>query len=324
MTLRDEGSSIIFKHREESVLGLPPVPNLNGPLSILIRYRKQGKDKISGRRFRVVRLKARPCITFSFENGQVTERELNALIAVAKKGSQKDAAEELRISLPVLHRRLSRAERKVGEPLVVTDNRGTRLTEVGRDLIMAYDEFTRRTRPATNPVVACTPITRPRVHQALSRIERERRRVSVMVSDDETNVRLFIAGQVDLMILDDPIFAYETFRDHTVKEVGRDSLLWVDRGEEFALFRYGPQRIGFDYLKEQGIPHKVVRFVSESDSLLDSRLSFFINESISLRKGLTRRSISTKVITDYTILGVVHEDSENKVQGVLMELTRGR
>lgn len=246
------------------------------------------------------------------------------MIAVAKKGSQKDAAKELGISLPVLHRRIARAEKKMDESLVVTDNRGTRLTKTGRDLIYAYDEFTRRTRPATNPVVACTPITRPRVHQALSRIERERRRVAVMVSDDETNVRLFIAGLVDLMILDDPIFAYETFRDHTVKEVGHDSLLWMDRGEDFALFRYGPQRIGFEYLDEKGIPYKVVRFVSESDGLLDSRLSFFINESLSLRKGLTRRSISTKFITDYSILAVVHEDSEQKVQGVLNELVRGR
>jgi molybdenum-dependent DNA-binding transcriptional regulator ModE len=271
-----------------------------------------------------VRLKARPCITFSFEGGQVTEREIGALIAVAKEGSQKDAARVLGISLPVLHRRLARAENKVGEPLVVTDNRGTYLSDIGRDVIHAYDEFTRRTRPATNPVVACTPITRPRVHQALSRIERERRRVAVMVSDDETNVRLFIAGLVDLMILDDPVFAYETFREHLVKEIGQDSLLWMDRGEEFALFRYGPQRIGFDYLKEQDIPHKVVRFISESDSLLDSRLSFFINESLSLRKGLTRRSISTKIITEYSILAVVHEDSEQKVQGVLNELTRNR
>jgi len=271
-----------------------------------------------------MRLKARPCITFSFEGGQVTEREIGALIAVAKEGSQKDAARVLGISLPVLHRRLARAAKKVGEPLVVTDNRGTSLSEVGRDVINAYDEFTRRTRPATNPVVACTPITRPRVHQALSRIERERRRVSVMVSDDETNVRLFIAGLVDLMILDDPIFAYETFRDHNIREIGQDSLLWMDRGEEFALFRYGPQRIGFDYLEEQGIPYKVVRFISESDSLLDSRLSFFINESLSLRKGLTRRSINTKIVTDYTILAVVHEDSGQKVQGMLTELTRGR
>jgi hypothetical protein len=145
-----------------------------------------------------------------------------------------------------------------------------------------------------------------------------------MVSDDETNVRLFIAGMVDLLILDDPVFAYETFRDHTIKEVGHDNLLWMDRGEDFALFRYGPQRIGYEYLEERGIPYNIVRFVSESDSLLDSRLSFFISESLSLRKGLTRRSISTKLITEYSILAVVHEDSEQKVQGVLNELTRGR
>ena len=147
---------------------------------------------------------------------------------------------------------------------------------------------------------------------------------SVMVSDDETNVKLFVAGLVDLIVLDDPIFAYETFRDHIVKEVGRDSLLWVDRGEDFALFRYGPQRIGFDYLREQGIPYNVVRFVSDSDGLFDSRLSFFINENLALRKGITRRSSSTKHISEYTIFAVVHEDSEQKVLGMLKELTRAR
>ncbi len=271
-----------------------------------------------------MRLKARPCITFEFENGRVTERELGALVAVGKSGTQSDAAKLIGVSIPVLHRRLSSAESKVGESLVVTDNRGTRLTDLGRQLLNAFDEFTRRTRPATSPVIACTPITRPRVHQALSRIERERKRVSILVSDDETNVRLFISGQVDLMILDDPQFAYESFRDHTIKEIGHDALLMVDRGEEYAMFRYGPQRIGFEYLKQNNIPFRVARFVSESGGLLDCRLSFFINESLALRRGLTRRSISTKIISDVVILGVVHEDSETKVAGVLKELTRSR
>lgn len=271
-----------------------------------------------------MRLKARPCITFEFANGRVTERELEALMAILETGSQKDAARRLGISLPVLHRRIASAEHKMGESLVVTDNRGTTLREMGEQLLNAYDEFTRRTRPATSPLVACTPITRPRVHQALSRIERERRRVSIIVSDDETNVRLFVSGQVDLMILDDPIFAYETFRDHIVKELGRDTLMMVDRGEEFAQFRYGPQRLGFEYLDQQGIPYRVVRFISESDSLLDSKLSFFINENLALRKGLTRRSLSTKIISDYAIMAVVHEDSESKVAGVLQELLRHR
>jgi hypothetical protein len=90
------------------------------------------------------------------------------------------------------------------------------------------------------------------------------------------------------------------------------------------MFRYGPQRIGFEYLEREGIPFNVVRFVSESDSLLDSRLSFFINENLALRKGLTRRSLSTTIVSDYAILGVVHEDSETKVQGILKELIRGR
>jgi DNA-binding transcriptional LysR family regulator len=271
-----------------------------------------------------MRLRARPCITFEFDNGRVTEREIIALIEVAKTGSQKEAAEELDISLPVLHRRLTKAEKKVGEPLVVTDNRGTRLSEIGENVVNAYDEYTRRTHPSTITVVACTPITRPRIHQTISRIERERRRVSVVVSDDPTNIRLFVSGQVDLLILDDPVFAYETFRDHNVKEVGRDTLLLVDRGDDFARFRYGPQRIGFEWLDEQGRNYNVVRFISESDGLIDSRLSFFINESIALRKGLTRRSLSTKLISDYAILAVVHEDSDMKVAGVLNELTKGR
>ena len=108
------------------------------------------------------------------------------------------------------------------------------------------------------------------------------------------------------------------------EEVGRDALLWVDRGKEFALFRYGPQRLGFEYLEQQQIPYEVVRFISESDSLLDSKLSFFINESLALRKGFTRRSLSTSIISDYAIMGVVHEDSESKVAGVLRELLKHR
>jgi molybdenum-dependent DNA-binding transcriptional regulator ModE len=271
-----------------------------------------------------VRLKARPCITFEFENGRVTERELGALVAVGRTGTQSEAAKLIGVSIPVLHRRLISAESKVGESLVVTDNRGTHLTDLGNQLLNAYDEFTRRTRPATSPVIACTPITRPRVHQALSRIERERKRVAIIVSDDETNVRLFISGQVDLMILDDPQFAYESFRDHVIKEVGHDTLLLVDRGEDFAKFRYGPQRIGFEYMKQNDIPFKITRFISESGGLLDCRLSFFINESLALRRGLTRRSLSTKIISNYVILAVVHEDSGAKVAGVLKELTRSR
>jgi DNA-binding transcriptional LysR family regulator len=252
----------------------------------------------------------------------VTERELRALAAVNQEGSQLDAAKSLGISIPVLHRRLSSAETKVGVPLIETFNRGTRLTEEGQELIYSFEEYNRRSTPPTAPVVACSPIMRQRVHKSLSTIERERRRITVIVSDDDMNLRLFLSGQVDLLILDDPLFAYENLREHPVKEIGTDTLLLVDRGPRFARYRYGPQRLGFEYLKQEGIDHKVVRFVSNIDAILDAKLSFFVNNTMSHRKGLNRMSLSIRPVVDFSILAVIHEESRKKVAGVMKALIR--
>jgi molybdenum-dependent DNA-binding transcriptional regulator ModE len=271
---------------------------------------------------RVVRPKPRPCVTFEFEKGRVTERELRALASVESKGSQLEAARTLGISIPVLHRRLSSAEAKVGVPLVETFNRGTRLTQHGIELVHAFEEYNRRTTPPTTPVIACSPIMRQRVHNALSIIERERRRTTVVVSDDEMNVSLFLSGQVDLLVLDDPLFAYENLREHPVKEVGKDTLLLVDRGPRFARYRYGPQRMGFEYLLQEQIEHEEVRFISNIDAILDTKLSFFVNNSMAHRKGLNRRSLSIRSIAEFSILAVIHEDSQSKVSGILNALSR--
>lgn len=272
---------------------------------------------------RCVKLKARPCITFEFEGGRrVTERELRAIAAVGQTGSQLDAAKALGVSVPVLHRRLSSAEDKAGDKLVISDNKGTRLTEMGKNLVHAYEEFTRRSSAVSSPVVACTPVSEQRVHRALSRIERDSRRVTALVGDDETNTRLFVSGQVDLLLLDDPQFAFETFRDHPTFKVGTDRLLMVDRGTDFARYRYGPQRLGFEHLASEGREYKLVRFVSDLDGLIDSGLSFFLNESLALRKGI-RRVGSVRMVAEFGILAVVHEDSQPKVSGVLKELLKG-
>jgi DNA-binding transcriptional LysR family regulator len=269
-----------------------------------------------------VRLKARPCITFEFDGGRVTARELMAIEAVFETGSQLEAARALKVSVPVLHRRLSSAEAKVGDQLVITDNRGTHLTDTAIQLIHAYEEYCRRSTASTFPIIACTPVTEQRVHRALSRIERESRRVSVVVGDDESNTRLFVSGQVDLLVLDDPQFAYESFRNHLAREVGTDRLLMVDRGDDFARFRYGPQRLGFEHLDSIGRHYQVTRFVSDIDSLIDSGLSFFLNESLALRKGI-RRVGSVKSVVEFAILSVIHEDSQAKVSGIIKELVRG-
>ena len=279
-------------------------------------------EKLKYRHCRTVRLKARPCVSFEFKNGRVTERELRALDAVEHEGSQLDASKALGISIPVLHRRLSSAEAKVGVPLIETFNRGTRLTTDGQELVNSFQEYNRRTTPPTDPVVACSPIMRQRVHNSLSTIERERRRITVIVSDDEMNLRLFLSGQVDLLILDDPLFAYENLREHPVKEIGKDTLLLVDRGPRFARYRYGPQRLGFEYLKQEGIDHEVVRFISNIDAILEAKLSFFVNNTMAHRKGLNRRSLSIRPVIDFSILAVIHEESKKKVTGIMKALSR--
>ena len=127
---------------------------------------------------------------------------------------------------------------------------------------------------------------------------------------------------MDLLILDDPLFAYESLREHPVKEIGKDTLLMVDRGPRFARYRYGPQRLGFEYLKQEGIDHKVVRFISNIDAIMDAKLSFFVNNTMAHRKGLSHRNLSISPVGDFSILAVVHDESQNKVAGVLKALSR--
>ena len=96
------------------------------------------------------------------------------------------------------------------------------------------------------------------------------------------------AKQLDLVLLDDPIYAYES-EGYSWEEVGSDRLLHVRKGEDYASYRYGPQRLGFLSLEAERRPYRVVRTYSSLGALIRSGHSHFVSEGLLVRKGYRPR-----------------------------------
>jgi len=71
-----------------------------------------------------------------------------ALQAIEEAGSLRSAAEKLGINYRRLWTRIKQAEKLLGKRLVVSDKRGSKLTEEAKKIITAYQEATRRLREA--------------------------------------------------------------------------------------------------------------------------------------------------------------------------------
>ncbi len=82
--------------------------------------------------------------------------------------------------------------------------------------------------------------------------------------------------------------AYES-EGYSWEEVGSDRLLHVRKGEDYASFRYGPQRLGFLSLDAERRPYRVVRTYSSLGALIRSGHSHFVSEGLLVRKGYRPR-----------------------------------
>ncbi|UCG68701.1 MAG: LysR family transcriptional regulator [Thermoplasmata archaeon] len=222
-------------------------------------------------------------------NVPISTRQIEVLTTIASIKSQNKAAKALGISVPVLHRHIKDLENKLGMNLISTTPQGTILTENGRKIIEEYNRFLKRTEPTQKPVVACSPLFSNLVLEAVSAAEREGYEINILIGDDELNNNYLSMGLVDVVIFDDPIFVYrmkETDQRHEIKEVVKDTLIHVNRGNKYLRYRYGAQRIGFSNLDLEGVSYEVVGETRDFMRLLKSENSFFINRSLAVREGL--------------------------------------
>lgn len=229
----------------------------------------------------------RPRTTFVSDEGEISHRQLEALAAVAEKGSMKRAAAHLGISTPVLYKYVKEVEERAGERLVRSDSRGTKLTDSGRHLIRRAEAMRLRTEDRDLLHVAGTLVSELCLMSAASAMTQRGMACRVTVSTDEENLRMVDEMRVDCIMLDDPLWAMERAEEMDGVEIGSDLLLLRRSGKDFARLAFGAQRLGFRYLEQSGERFSISKRLFEPALLDRTDLSYFVNRSL-VRRGILR------------------------------------
>ena len=262
-----------------------------------------------------------PSISIEINGTALTPRQMEVILAVKEEKSQNKAASKLGITTPVLNRYISQIEKKTGISLVQTRATGTELTEEGQHIVEEY--YTLKNKLEKNDFlnISGTPVSQELLMSALSAVDPEGR-CNLMISDDKKNLSDLKAGIADMIVLDDPLYLFEA-EEFEWETIGEDRLLHEDHGERYAYFRYGAQRIGFRYLELENIPYKIERTFSSMPALVDSGLSFFINESLALRRGVSVKSITSPEQLTHEITAV-YSGNNPFIEKIIKELKRLR
>ena len=266
-------------------------------------------------------MEVEPVVSLRVNGVALTPRQLEILLEVYRQGSQRKAAEALGLAAPVVHRALSQVESKAQVRLLEASPSGTSLNQEGRLLAREYAALLERMRPGDSVVVGGTPVSEDLLMSALSRLDGEAR-YDLIISEDERNLRDFRAGLMDLVVLDDPLNAYES-EGTSFEEVASDRLLHVDKGKGHVLFRYGAQRIGYRHLEGAGTSYAIEGSTRSLAQLLRSGRSFFVNESLALRKGLRVSSSIDPKLLEHKIMAIFYQERSEVVR-LLRELRRER
>jgi len=264
-------------------------------------------------------LKLEPSAGLKVGGKRLTGRQLEVLRAVYEEGSQNRAARRLGIATPVLNRYLAQIESKAGAKLVEAGPRGTELNEEGQRIALEYIALSRRLAQGGSMVVGGTIISEQALLNALSKVDPEGS-IELIISDDARNLKDFRAGMMDLVVLDDPLYLFD-LENVKFQEIAGDRLLHVDRGTRYARFMYGAQRIGFQHLESIGARFTVERTFRSLDMMADSGLSYFVNESLALRRGLHLRSDTDPEKLAHSI-NAVYSKETSRIRKLVGELKR--
>ncbi len=262
-----------------------------------------------------------PVISLKVNGAGLTPHQLDVLLAVHQAGSQRKAGEKLGIATPVIHRYLAQMEAKVGVKLLNTSPLGTNLTAEGKQIVSEYSALLTRMKDDGATVVGGTIMTEDLLLSVLSRLDGEAK-YDLIIADDERNMKDFEAGMMDLVLLDDPLYAYEV-DDAQIEDIAEDRLIHVDKGPSYLKYRYGAQRIGFRHLDSIGADYSVDGITRYLPTLLRSNKSCFIAESLALKKGLKLISATDPNLLTYRILALFRGEKES-VSWLVRELKRER
>ena len=266
-------------------------------------------------------MKLEPKVALEVNGVDLTSHQLEVIYAIYRNGSQRAAARSLGITTPVLNRYVRQIESKTGLRLADSTPNGTVLTTDGERIAKEFAALRVRMAKTTSPVVGCTIVTEDLLLSSLSKIDPEGR-FDLVISDDQRNLKDFRAGMMDLVVLDDPLYAFDE-GDALFEEIGFDQLVHVDRGPAYLRFLYGAQRIGFKHLEMIGKEFRIERTERSLSSMVRSNHSFFVNESLVARKGLKLKSDTDPRLLRHEIIALYQEERAD-ISSLLQELKKQR
>jgi len=229
----------------------------------------------------------KPKVVFVNDGQEITQRQMQAFVALSEKGSMKKAADALGVSTPVLYKYIREVEDRADSALVSSTSKGSTLTPAGRELLARFKAYERRLEDDKTLRVAGTVVSERCVLAAATELSDDGIPCKVVIATDEDNLRLMDEHRVDCVLVDDAVFAMERASETPTSEIGSDLLLQRDQGQRYAELSFGAQRLAFRYLKEKQIPYEIVRRIMEPTFVDRTDLSYFINRSL-VRTGIVK------------------------------------
>ncbi|MBE6528702.1 MAG: LysR family transcriptional regulator [Thermoplasmata archaeon] len=239
-------------------------------------------------------------------NGKtVTARQIEALMAVEKTGSQTAAARAIGISAPVLHKYIACIEDAVGAPVLKTTPSGSVLTSTGREIIDLARCTENRCIMDRGFTICCTPVTEDIMMSVVSASKIPD--AHIIVSDDQYNIRMMRENRADLAIIDDPLYLFDA-EEYMMDEIGYLGMVYVDNGPSFIRYKYGAQRVAFMYLDSIKKKYTIDSETFSLPELLGSNKSFFIDEFMLTRRNLRLKSAVDPKILRHAITAIYREE----------------
>jgi molybdenum-dependent DNA-binding transcriptional regulator ModE len=249
-----------------------------------------------------------PELWLRIKDKRISAHQIRVLAELNLTHSQTQAALNLGISVPVLHRHLKSLVNKLNTELVITTPNGTWLTAEGRLVLKIYNRYQEMFKGDERIILCCSPITQELLIQAVSTFEKGGKQFHISINDDSQNLKALYLGRADLVIFDDPNYAieFEGFKEDKILTIDlfKDTLIHHKKGAKYIRYKFGAQRLGFRYLDAKEEKYKVLYESSSLSHLLNSKYSFFINESLAIRKNIKILSESDTNMFKHPIMAV--------------------
>ena len=236
----------------------------------------------------------------------ITERQIEVLRCIHETGSKNSAAKKLGISPPVVHKYMESIEKGTGIILLNSTPGGTELTADALKIIETADMMESRCTVSKKFTVGCSPVTSDLIMMGFSA---SKVKGEVIITNDAMNVKMLKDGIVDLIILEDPIFLFDLDKYHW-QEIGHMDMIHVNNGPDYIKYKYGAQRVAYEYLEAAGDEYNIISETHNLDDLLNSGCSFFIDEFILMRKGIKLMSATDKKLLRHSITAVFRKETK--------------